>query len=125
MKQIIVFFFTIAFLNCCNEAKDNILTLSINNQSDFKIEKIKLYANIGLTMNTYVDSILIDKIEISQKYNTEWDLNNLSKVDGNFIIKFQIDTLLREKEFGYFTNGTLIEKKYDIRIENDTILITK
>ena len=126
MKQLLFIFCGFIFFNSCDKDKnENVLSLSVYNTSDTEVTNIKIYANIGVTNNNFVDSVTIDNIEINKQHDTEWVLKNLPSVDGDFVLKCQRNDENFNKEFGYFTNGSLLDKSYVIHIENDTVKISK
>ena len=123
MKYIFIFIFAVTLSNCKKEKSDNILNVTIDNKSNSNLSNIKLFTNIGITNNTFTDSLTIDLIDPNQIYTTNWKINNLSNTDGNFILIYHLNSKKTEKEFGYFSNGNLITDKYKLIITNDTILV--
>ena len=125
MKYLVLLIITAIFSNCNKDSDDNVLIVTIENQTDIVITDIKLYVNIGVTSYNFTDSLIIDKIDSKNSYDSSWDLNNLSSVDGGFVMFYNSNSDIKDREFGYFSNGNLIDKNYHIKIESDTVLITK
>lgn len=125
MKYIVLLIFAVLFGNCSKDKNDNILDVTVENKTDSEITDVKLYVNIGVTNYNFTDSLIMNKINANETYSKGWDLNNLSSVDGDFVLFYRLNTEIKEKEFGYFSNGNLIDKAYHIKIESDTVLVTK
>ncbi|MFA9388770.1 MAG: hypothetical protein ACERKD_03130 [Prolixibacteraceae bacterium] len=126
MKQLVLFLCLFALLiSCKKDATNNYLEVSIDNQSSFEMTNIKLYSNIGVINHNFTDSLLIEEIKSGDSFDTSWNLKDLVSVDGGFVISFIMDTIQNQKDFGYFSNGIIIGKSYNIQIKDDIIKITK
>lgn len=124
MKNLIVFFICICSIFSCTKGKDNqVLKLTILNNLSTEINALTFYINTGFIEHSLSDSIHIEKVESQKSTTINWKINSLDKSDGNFVVHYFIDNEKIIKEFGYFSNGILINKEYEISIAQDTIII--
>jgi len=126
MKYSILLFALFFSLVSC-EDKNEFLHLSIQNQTNKDFLNMKLYTYVGGGEGKmlFQDSLIIGTVSKNQKFEADWDLNKLVKSDGSYYLVFKKDTIVLDKKFGYFTNGILIEKKYNILITETEILVTQ
>lgn len=111
LKNSLAYFFIIAVLFSCNynEAKFN-----ITNNSGFEID------SLSITPDSKKEFISLNKGEQTVHYIEMDDLNS----DGSYFISFRnLETKATIKQrFGYYTNGSQIEKEIMITIKKDTLL---
>ena len=92
-------------------------------------------AKFEITNNTdnVIDSINIRSFDNESNPNylrltsgqcqTYWlDMTNLPKVDGDYLLTYK-GYMYKTIRFGYFSNGSPMEKVIKIKIENDTVII--
>ena len=124
-KAILLFALIISFISC--EDKNDFLHLSITNQTSNDISNMKLYTYVGGGEGKLIfqDSLFIGSISKGQKLEKDWDLNNLVKSDGSYYLVFTNNKNSVDKKFGYFSNGILIDKKYNILISDNEITVNQ
>ena len=124
-KNILLFALIISFISC--EDKNDFLHLSITNQTSNDITDLKLYTYVGGGEGKLIfqDSLFIGSISKGQKLEKDWDLNNLVKSDGSYYLVFTNNKNSVDKKFGYFSNGILIDKKYNILISDNEITVNQ
>lgn len=124
-KNILLFALIISFISC--EDKNDFLHLSITNQTSNDISNMKLYTYVGGGEGKMIfqDSLFIGSISKGQKLEKDWDLNNLVKSDGSYYLVFTNNKNSVDKKFGYFSNGILIDKKYNILISDNEITVNQ
>ena len=124
-KNILLFALIISFISC--EDKNDFLHLSITNQTSNDISNMKLYTYVGGGEGKLIfqDSLFIGSISKGQKLEKDWDLNNLVKSDGSYYLVFTNNKNSVDKKFGYFSNGILIDKKYNILISDNEITVNQ
>ena len=124
-KTILLFALIISFISC--EDKNDFLHLSITNQTSNDISNMKLYTYVGGGEGKMIfqDSLFIGSISKGQKLEKDWDLNNLVKSDGSYYLVFTNNKNSVDKKFGYFSNGILIDKKYNILISDNEITVNQ
>ena len=124
-KTILLFALIISFISC--EDKNDFLHLSITNQTSNDISNMKLYTYVGGGEGKLIfqDSLFIGSISKGQKLEKDWDLNNLVKSDGSYYLVFTNNKNSVDKKFGYFSNGILIDKKYNILISDNEITVNQ
>jgi len=124
-KTILLFALIISFMSC--EDKNDFLHLSITNQTSNDISNMKLYTYVGGGEGKLIfqDSLFIGSISKGQKLEKDWDLKNLVKSDGSYYLVFTNNKNSVDKKFGYFSNGILIDKKYNILISDNEITVTQ
>ena len=124
-KAILLFSLIISFISC--EDKNDFLHLSITNQTSNDISNMKLYTYVGGGEGKLIfqDSLFIGSISKGQKLEKDWDLKNLVKSDGSYYLVFTNNKNSVDKKFGYFSNGILIDKKYNILISDNEITVTQ
>ena len=124
-KAILLFALIILFISC--EDKNDFLHLSITNQTSNDISNMKLYTYVGGGEGKLIfqDSLFIGSISKGQKLEKDWDLKNLVKSDGSYYLVFTNNKNSVDKKFGYFSNGILIDKKYNILISDNEITVTQ
>ena len=124
-KTILLFALIISFISC--EDKNDFLHLSITNQTSNDISNMKLYTYVGGGEGKLIfqDSLFIGSISKGQKLEKDWDLKNLVKSDGSYYLVFTNNKNSVDKKFGYFSNGILIDKKYNILISDNEITVTQ
>ncbi len=124
-KAILLFALIISFISC--EDKNDFLHLSITNQTSNDITDLKLYTYVGGGEGKLIfqDSLFIGSISKGQKLEKDWDLNNLVKSDGSYYLVFTNNKNSVDKKFGYFSNGILIDKKYNILISDNEITVNQ
>ena len=88
---------------------------------------MKLYTYVGGGEGKLIfqDSLFIGSISKGQKLEKDWDLKNLVKSDGSYYLVFTNNKNSVDKKFGYFSNGILIDKKYNILISDNEITVTQ
>lgn len=124
-KNILLFALIISFISC--EDKNDFLHLSITNQTSNDISNMKLYTYVGGGEGKLIfqDSLFIGSISKGQKLEKDWDLKNLVKSDGSYYLVFTNNKNSVDKKFGYFSNGILIDKKYNILISDNEITVNQ
>ena len=124
-KAILLFALIISFISC--EDKNDFLHLSITNQTSNDISNMKLYTYVGGGEGKMIfqDSLFIGSISKGQKLEKDWDLKNLVKSDGSYYLVFTNNKNSVDKKFGYFSNGILIDKKYNILISDNEITVNQ
>lgn len=124
-KTVLLFALIISFMSC--EDKNDFLHLSITNQTSNDISDLKLYTYVGGGEGRMIfqDSLFIGNISKGQKLEKDWDLKNLVKSDGSYYLVFTNNKNSVDKKFGYFSNGILIDKKYNILISDNEITVTQ
>lgn len=124
-KNILLFALIISFISC--EDKNDFLHLSITNQTSNDISNMKLYTYVGGGEGKLIfqDSLFIGSISKGQKFEKDWDLKNLVKSDGSYYLVFTNNKNSVDKKFGYFSNGILIDKKYNILISDNEITVNQ
>jgi len=124
-KAILLFSLIISFISC--EDKNDFLHLSIANHTSHDISNMKLYTYVGGGEGKLIfqDSLFIGSISKGQKLEKDWDLKNLVKSDGSYYLVFTNNKNSVDKKFGYFSNGILIDKKYNILISDNEITVTQ
>lgn len=126
MKYSAILFVILFSLFSCENKNDN-LHLSIENHTNNDLENVKFYTYFGGDegKKIYTDSLIVSKILKNQKYEINWNLSNLAKVDGAFYMVIKNDTIIRYKSFGYFSNGAILDTKYHIDILSTDIYVTR
>lgn len=62
------------------------------------------------------------KLEIGQSQTYWLDMNNLPEVDGSYRLTYK-DSVINNKNFGYFSNGYPMKTVTNITFEKDTVII--
>ncbi|UII19127.1 hypothetical protein [Fulvivirga ligni] len=107
----------------CNKSGSDELQVVVENKTDQEVEGVKLYTNIGYKHHQYTDSLVFGTLRMKSDSSQVWSLTHLPKADGGFVLKYTLKSGPREREFGYFTNGNLLDDKYHIILDKDTVLI--
>ncbi len=110
-----VLLITLNLISCDYET---IADFEIKNNTGFKIDSLKIEPNINKTQQ-YISLHKGDKI----KYKC--NMTSIPKVDGAYKISFLINGKYKSEIFGYYTNGSPLEKITKIKIERDTIIINQ
>lgn len=115
MKKILTLILMI-FFSSCSFIQEN-PKLIIENNSNVTFDSIKAYTSVEFPTNFYSINPS-EKVEGYIKFNPE------EKNDGcyKFII-YQQGNKYKETCFGYYTNGSSLNKEFHIKIETDTIKI--
>lgn len=111
--------------SCKKDKEENILKLKADYSSAQNIQSIRVYTNTGLTTHHYTDSISLKIRNDVNITDTSWHIKNMPNSDGNFVVKATLNNTEIVKEFGYFTNGNLTNKHYDINISDASITISQ
>ncbi len=124
MKILFVFLICLCSIFSCTKEKGNqVLKLTVLNSSSTEVDILTFYINTGFIEHTFSDSIYIGKVEPQKSETINWEINSLGKSDGSFVVHYFIEDEKIIKEFGYFSNGILVNKEYVISISQDTIIV--
>jgi len=116
MRNILTLLIFIILCLSCNSGKSEFV---VTNKQNEEIDSIKISASDkNYIYNDKTYNLIID--------NTSYlsiDMTKTDKVDGNYKIEVYKSNTVREKVFGYYSNGITSEVIYKIRIFNDSIII--
>jgi hypothetical protein len=93
--------------------------MNLHNSSGYTISVVQIRTS---------DSIAkfgIKKLINNEKVSKFLNMEEVKKIDGNYIIEYKINDSTYEKEFGYYTNGYPLESEINITINPSTILINQ
>jgi hypothetical protein len=122
MKHIfIIFFLSIFTVGCKN---DDSASFALSNISQYEISEVKLYVNVGVTNLLLLDSIDMNIVQSGASIHKVILENKLPKSDGGFYLRFKQNDNIVSKEFGYFTNGGLLDKQYKITVTDDDVTVS-
>lgn len=116
MKKIYRILFCLFLLTSCNLGKNGI-DVEIINSSEITINDA-VFFTLGSTKLSF------DKIEPNQKVIKFFDMTDIPKSDGSYILIFT-DKNGEKKQMsdGYYTNGGSLNRKVIYEIKNDTVLV--
>lgn len=108
----------------CREV-EKCINLDINNNSQYELSEIKVFVDMTFAGEGV---ILVDSVEIADLQPGE-QINRLvifnkdlfPKSDGSHYLRFKQNNKIVGKGFGYFTNGYILDKGYDITITDDEV----
>lgn len=110
MNRINLFVILISMVSCRDSGFAH---FEITNNTNRPIDSLQVLPD----KNTRVLSILPGE---TREYIS--DMRGGAKTDGEYMLKFKTDSVVRTKRFGYYTNGYPIEESTKINIKADTIL---
>jgi hypothetical protein len=115
--QISIFSFLLISTLSCTKDKSDSLRIQIINSSNSTLDLVYV-------STVYNDSKTIDyKIDSQNEINIDYTLN--ANGDGAYRVFYKFlntkDTL--RKDFGYYSNGAILDKGFVIKIYNDSIRI--
>ncbi|QSS98053.1 hypothetical protein [Psychroflexus sp. ALD_RP9] len=117
MKPNLMFLIVLCFLSCTSDKQTKI---SINNSTNSIIDSLKITYGTEKESKTYRTT----HIDSKEKRHLILDMN-LKGVDGTYFLEiFQGGNKL-EKGFGYYSNAVFKNYNFNLKIEKDTLLITK
>jgi len=103
---------------------DDSVSFALSNKSQYEISEVKLYVNVGVTNLLLLDSIDMDIVQSGATISKVLLESKLPKSDGGFYLRFKQNNTIVGKEFGYFTNGGLLDKQYNITITDDEVTVS-
>jgi|LSQX01.2.fsa_nt_gb hypothetical protein len=103
---------------------DDSVSFNLSNKSQYEISEVKLYVNVGVTNLLLLDSIDMNIVQSGTSISKVLLENKLPKSDGGFYLRFKQNNNIVGKEFGYFTNGGLLDKQYTITITDDEVTVS-
>ena len=109
MKNFIFFLFILTF--SCQSG----VSVEVENQSDEIINKIIL--------SNGLDSLNIEHLEPLEKRNVFLKFNKINKLDGSYMIEFNMNNQKLIKNFGYYSNGIPTNSSYLLIISKDSISV--
>ena len=112
MKYSIIYITTIAILTSCTSRNE--ISFVIENTTKFQIDSLKIEAND----NKNAEFISLNSMQ-SKKYTL--DMTKIIKVDGSYNLSYKINGDQRFHNFGYYTNGSPLEKFIELKISADSI----
>ena len=80
--------------------------------------------NVGVTNLLLLDSIDMNIVQSGTSISKVLLENKLPKSDGGFYLRFKQNNNIIGKEFGYFTNGGLLDKQYKITITDNGVTVS-
>ena len=119
MKHLIIILCLFIFIVSCEDY--DITTVVIENNSSYELYNCKVYTYFGDTI--LQDSINIGNIVKYEKLNRTWK-SKLPSSDGAFYFKCNQNNKVKDKTFGYFSNGALIDKQYTITITDNDVTVS-
>ncbi len=120
-KLAIIVIIIFSTIGCKN---DDSVSFTLTNNSQYELSEIKLYVNVGVTNLLLLDSIDMDIVQSDASISKVLLESKLPKSDGGFYLRFKQNNKIVGKEFGYFSNGILLDKQYKITITNDDITVS-
>ncbi len=115
MKNFILFFISLSFYGCI--LSDN-PKVKVVNKSNLLLDSIVVFA-------TPSDKTIFKKIRINEKKYGTISFKNVPNTDGGYMIQTYKDgIIIKERGFGYYTNGGSLDYGFSIVIEKDTIIIS-
>ena len=109
----VMFLFVSIFYSCDRSVGVNFL---LSNNTNAQIDPIQIEPNVDVAG-------MIPILRPGETNELETDMTNIPRVDGAYTIRYLIDGEKKRHQFGYYTNGTPLEKSIKINIEQDTLLI--
>ncbi len=103
---------------------DDSVSFNLSNKSQYEISEVKLYVNVGVTNLLLLDSIDMNIVQSGTSISKVLLENKLPKSDGGFYLRFKQNNNIIGKEFGYFTNGGLLDKQYKITITDNGVTVS-
>ena len=124
MNRITLNLFSLTFIflsfGCeINEGNQSV-KFTVKNLSEKKIASCKFYGSYGINAISFSDSVEFNRlIEPCDSATFSWENPKLYKSDGAFYIK--ANNL--EYQFGYFSNGVILDglSEYTLKVYNDSI----
>lgn len=113
MKKISLLLIGLAFIGC---VKNN-PTVTITNNSSQIYDSIYVYAS-------KTNPSVFKNIKSNDKVTGVIVFDNTIQEDGSYTIRlFKNNEAVRQKSFGYYTNGASLDSNFEIVIESDSIKI--
>jgi len=120
-KTAFIILIIISTLSC--KVEDSV-SIALTNKSHYEISEVKLFVNVGVTNLLLVDSMDIANVQSGNNITKVLLEDKLPKSDGGFYLKFKQNNSIVGKEFGYFSNGGLLDKQYNITITDNEVTVS-
>jgi len=115
MKYLILFVLTFSMFGCF--IRDN-PKVKVVNKSNLILDSVVVFAASN-------EKTIFKKIKINEKQHGKISFKNIPNVDGGYMVQVYYNGfLIKERGFGYYTNGGSLDYGFDIIIEKDTIIIS-
>jgi len=111
----------VLLMNCTDNKNDTDLEVNAINNSDQKIDSLKVYTIIGQSMT---DSLFINGIDVEKSINSVWKDIKLCNSDGSFMAISYSNGIVLCKPFGYYSNGTILYKSINIIVYEDSLVVS-
>ncbi|MDH7913983.1 hypothetical protein [Winogradskyella sp. SYSU M77433] len=110
-----------------------VLALILINASCLNLKKdtvfdIKNYSGNIITdvvVSNGVNEIYTDTIKPNEKKSVVLKFKGVPKTDGGYKLQYNLNSDKIIENFGYYSNGIPLNSSYEIKIEQDTILISE
>ncbi|MDD4107705.1 MAG: hypothetical protein PHH93_03185 [Prolixibacteraceae bacterium] len=120
-KLALILLIILSTLSC--KVEDSV-SFALANKSQYEMSEVKLYVNVGVTNLLLLDSIDMDIVQSGTTISKVFLESKLPESDGGFYLRFKQNNNIVGKEFGYFTNGGLLDKQYKITITDDEVTVS-
>ncbi len=114
MKKLVISILILTLNSCHLIGKGNGIEISIENKSNFPIEKVRFSTSENLS------ELKFDKIEPNENISNFLTMKD-NKSDGSYILEFTLNGKKETQNYGYYTNGGALEKWVEFKIKNDTV----
>lgn len=121
-KNAIILLIIVFSTSSCKD--DDSVSMKLTNKSHYEISDVKLFVNVGVTHLLLLDSLDVDDVPTEGQISKTWLERTLPKSDGGFYVRFKRNNYIVGKEFGYFSNGGLLDKQYTITITDDEVTVS-
>ncbi len=120
-KLALIVLIILSTLSC--KVEDSV-SIDLTNKSQYEISEVKLFVNVGVTNLLLLDSMDMDIVQSGTTISKVLLESKLPKSDGGFYLRFKQNNYIVGKEFGYFSNGGLLDKQYKITITDDEVTVS-
>ena len=106
----------LATLSACTQKNE--ITIDIKNSTEVRIDSLQIQANENRN-----DQFI--SLEANERKKYILDMTNIIKVDGSYNMTYLINGIRKYHNFGYYTNGSPLERLVEIKFFSDTIRIER
>lgn len=102
----------VIFFCSCNTGIEFVIHNDSSNRIDF----------VNISTSDKKANLTIKNVEANSEKIDFLNMNKVGQVDGSYFLEINQDKNYKIVNFGYYTNGSPVEEKFDIYISNDTVI---
>lgn len=120
-KVFIILLLIFATISCREIEKGFLITMT--NDSQYELIDIKVYVEVGRLR--FLDSVELGSLHPGEQLSRPVIFNKdlFPKSDGSHYVEFIQNDEVVGRGFGYFTNGFILDKGYEITVTDDKVNI--